>query len=259
MTKYLKHSFLLIHLSILLSVCFGQVATYKKGKTEYLVGKTYKTTGQPLVKRSSVPKTTFLKTLGLKNIPLGYQIDHIVPLSQGGEDVPENMQLLTVGQHKVKTAIERGQVAEIKNTDIFFTNFEGSTQKPIGIRSKDEWQIQKYTSVDYIDKELNSKKIIYTGPKGGNYYYSVSGKKTYIKTNNILPTNDIDLLNQSDFPNRTTPSISSNLYNQSSSGSSVPSNSKSNINSSSREVLTGPRGGQYYINSNGNKTYIKKN
>jgi colicin import membrane protein len=34
--------------------------------------------------------------------------------------------------------------------------------------------------------------------------------------------------------------------------------STSSTSSSSRTILTGPRGGQYYINSNGNKTYIKR-
>jgi hypothetical protein len=32
----------------------------------------------------------------------------------------------------------------------------------------------------------------------------------------------------------------------------------SSYNSSSRSIYTGPRGGRYYINSNGNKTYIKR-
>lgn len=42
------------------------------------------------------------------------------------------------------------------------------------------------------------------------------------------------------------PSYSSDSYSPSSSGSS------------SRTIYTGPRGGRYYINSNGNKTYIKR-
>lgn len=33
---------------------------------------------------------------------------------------------------------------------------------------------------------------------------------------------------------------------------------KTNYNSSGKTIYTGPRGGQYYINKNGNKTYIKK-
>jgi len=32
----------------------------------------------------------------------GYVVDHIIPLYKGGEDTPENMQWLTVGQHKEK-------------------------------------------------------------------------------------------------------------------------------------------------------------
>ena len=38
----------------------------------------------------------------------------------------------------------------------------------------------------------------------------------------------------------------------------TPSKSSGTSVSSSRTIQTGPRGGQYYINKNGNKTYIKK-
>lgn len=33
----------------------------------------------------------------------GYRVDHIVPLACGGRDVPENMQWLTIAQHRAKT------------------------------------------------------------------------------------------------------------------------------------------------------------
>jgi 5-methylcytosine-specific restriction endonuclease McrA len=36
----------------------------------------------------------------------GYQVDHIRPLKCGGPDRPENMQWLTVEQHKEKTGRE---------------------------------------------------------------------------------------------------------------------------------------------------------
>jgi hypothetical protein len=53
---------------------------------------------------------------------------------------------------------------------------------------------------------------VYTGPRGGHYYYNGNGNKTY-----VTPQSTID----------------NNL------------------------IQTGPRGGQYYLNSHGNKTYIK--
>ena len=37
----------------------------------------------------------------------GYQIDHRVPLSRGGADEPDNMQWLSVEQHRAKTGRER--------------------------------------------------------------------------------------------------------------------------------------------------------
>jgi len=40
-------------------------------------------------------------------VPEGYEVDHVVPLFAGGEDMPSNMQLLTKGQHKEKTKLDR--------------------------------------------------------------------------------------------------------------------------------------------------------
>jgi len=45
---------------------------------------------------------------------------------------------------------------------------------------------------------------------------------------------------------------------KSSSISTTTTPTKSTTTSSGRTIQTGPRGGQYYINSKGNKTYIKK-
>jgi colicin import membrane protein len=44
---------------------------------------------------------------------------------------------------------------------------------------------------------------------------------------------------------------------ESSKTSASPGNSI-NSNTGTREIMTGPRGGKYYINSNGKKTYIRK-
>ena len=81
--------------------------TYKNGSTTYIIGDNYKSTGLPKVKRSSSAKHEFLKSKGLKKIPKGYEIDHIIPLSKGGQDTPSNMQLIPKEVHKQKTASER--------------------------------------------------------------------------------------------------------------------------------------------------------
>lgn len=63
--------------------------------------------GYPIVERSQGARMSFLRSHGYRRLPSGYEIDHIRPLSQGGADTPENMQLLTKEQHHLKTARER--------------------------------------------------------------------------------------------------------------------------------------------------------
>ena len=48
----------------------------------------------------------FLKKEGLTKTPKGKEVDHKVPLADGGADSVRNMQLLTEKQHAAKTARE---------------------------------------------------------------------------------------------------------------------------------------------------------
>lgn len=206
--------------------------TYTIGKTEYYYNQYYSTTGKPVVKRSEANKNAFLKSQGYRETPNGYQIDHIVPLSEGGADDPSNMQLLTVNQHKAKTARER---ANRSNSTYSSTRsyYENSTSN----YNFDEL----ITTASYSRTDLNGR-LVYKGTSGGEYYVNTSGKKVYVKSTNSTST-------------------SSNLsnYTPSSSYYSSPTHSSpSSSSSTTRDIQTGPRGGQYYINSNGNKTYIKK-
>lgn len=91
---------------LLLSLtCYSQ-STYSDGCTTYFTDSCYSHGGN-MVKRSEANKKAFLKSKGLTKCPQGYEIDHIIPLSQGGTDCPDNMQLLTVAEHRKKTANER--------------------------------------------------------------------------------------------------------------------------------------------------------
>lgn len=84
-------------------------STYEMGGTKYKVGETYKSSGLPKVERSSSAKKEFLKSQGYSKTPSGYEVDHIYPLSKGGQDKPSNMQLLPKEVHKQKTASERSK------------------------------------------------------------------------------------------------------------------------------------------------------
>lgn len=91
-------------------------STYNVGGTNYISGESYKTTGKPKVERNSSARNDFLKSKGYSKVPSGYEVDHIIPLSQGGQDTPNNMQLITKEQHKQKTAKERHQVSSNNNS-----------------------------------------------------------------------------------------------------------------------------------------------
>jgi len=56
----------------------------------------------------------FLKKEGLTKTPKGKEVDHKVPLVDGGSDTVRNMQLLTVKQHATKTAREAKDRAKKK-------------------------------------------------------------------------------------------------------------------------------------------------
>lgn len=158
MTKNIYRYFLLL-------ICFflmhtGPVqsqSTYTIGSTEYYYNSYYSTTGRPMVKRSEANKRIFLAKLGYKKVPRGYEIDHIIPLSEGGSDDPSNMQLLTKEAHDRKTARERA--SRWRST---------STSRPY------------FSKPSYSTGTRKSQKIIHTGPKGGRYYYNSKGKKVYV-------------------------------------------------------------------------------
>ena len=162
----------------------AQSSTYSIGKTEYVSGEYYTTTGKPKVVRSASNKKDFLQSRGYKSTPYGYEIDHIIPLSQGGTDDPYNMQLLTVSQHRAKTARERSNTSK---------TYSYSSYKPY--KSSYSKPLQKYNSVNYstpsyltptystpsYSSSSSSSRVIQTGSRGGKYYINSNGNKTYVK------------------------------------------------------------------------------
>ncbi len=210
-------SFFLVFVLFGFSLIWAQ-STYTVGNTEYYYNQTYSTTGKPKVKRSEANKREFLRSKGYHKTPYGYEVDHIIPLSKGGTDNPSNMQLLTIEQHKAKTARERSSTSTYSSSIPRFTSYSNTTSAP-----------------SYYSTSSDSKatRTYYTGARGGKYYINSNGNKTYVKKNKTS--------------NYSVPAYKSNSYY------STPSYKSG----SSRTIYTGPRGGSYYINSNGNKTYIK--
>ena len=54
------------------------------------------------IHRDMAAKKAFMEQSGYPDGRSGYVVDHIIPLYKGGKDTPENMQWLTVEQHKEK-------------------------------------------------------------------------------------------------------------------------------------------------------------
>ncbi len=109
----LKRKLLLLLIPLLLVSFTTDAYSQKKPRkkktntTEYKYGERYKTTGYTKVKRNQSAKKEFLRSKGYKKVPSGFEVDHIIPLSKGGTDTPDNMQLISKENHKKKTANER--------------------------------------------------------------------------------------------------------------------------------------------------------
>lgn len=55
------------------------------------------------ISRSVYEKNLFLRSHGLYSVPEGYEVHHIMPLSEGGADFHKNMILVTTEQHDIIT------------------------------------------------------------------------------------------------------------------------------------------------------------
>jgi len=59
------------------------------------------------IHRSLAARNEFLAAHGYDHVPEGYEVHHVVPLSEGGTDTPDNMILLTEEEHDAVTAAHR--------------------------------------------------------------------------------------------------------------------------------------------------------
>ena len=62
--------------------------------------------GTKISKEAGNDTKRWLELHGLKKIPKGYELDHKIPLSQGGTDTLRNLHLIKTKRHKIKTAKE---------------------------------------------------------------------------------------------------------------------------------------------------------
>jgi len=65
-------------------------------------------------KRKTSTRQRFLKKKGLEKVPRGKEIDHKIPLSEGGSDSLKNLRLIKKKAHKQKTKREAHKRAKRK-------------------------------------------------------------------------------------------------------------------------------------------------
>lgn len=171
---------LILYLLFFVSSIWAQ-ETYFVDGTEYYTNQ-YFETGYPKVKRSDSAKHKFLKSLGYDSIPWGYEVDHIIPLSWGGADVPENMQLITVEQHRSKTASER-RLKPVAYNPYTFKPRVGEAYLAVGTTMPVTSDYRPSEASTSSSTTTSTSREIHTGPRGGKYYINSNGNKTYIKRN----------------------------------------------------------------------------
>lgn len=67
--------------------------------------------------RNIAMRDDFLESIGYDHVPEGYEVHHIIPLSEGGSDTPDNMVLLPEDVHQ--------QITNIHRQEYDWSNFKG--------------------------------------------------------------------------------------------------------------------------------------
>ena len=57
--------------------------------------------------RDLAARSEFLSSIGYEELPEGYEVHHIIPLSEGGSDTPDNMVLIYEEDHDKITDMHR--------------------------------------------------------------------------------------------------------------------------------------------------------
>jgi len=91
-----------LFLAILLSLSFQSCSTTSNTHHSSVYCVTCARDDNGHIQRDMAAKKAFMEQSGYPNGRAGYVVDHIIPLYKGGKDTTENMQWLTVEQHREK-------------------------------------------------------------------------------------------------------------------------------------------------------------
>lgn len=154
---------------------------------------------------------------------------------------------------------DRRQLTRSSSQDVSDLGLSDSRSRRSAWSEQEKAQAQPAKSQARRSSRGSEDQTLYTGARGGTYYLNSSGNKSYVKPEQA--TNLISKSSKSyDRPEpiySPPPPVSTYARTNNGGGSSSYSGNSGSGGGGDRVLITGPRGGTYYINSNGNKTYVK--
>eukprot|EP01083_Nonionella_stella_P071882 193380_1 len=114
----------------------------------------------------------------------------------------------------------------------------------------------RYYEQSNNQKPLSSKSLM-AGPRGGNYYMNKNGNRTYVSASAYKSSSAYSAPATS-YSRDNKPCVSSRKYDSQYYRKEPSYYEQSNNQKplSSKSLMAGPRGGSYYMNKNGNRTYV---
>ncbi|NDV43335.1 hypothetical protein [Flagellimonas sediminis] len=171
------------------------------------------------------------------------QIQNIDKLSKDKVLVEENIKFWNDSLKRIQKALDiEIEKVTISNNQILFTKRGAVLRIGSGALSEIIVELPVNTKIYLISKEEAYLKVNSEYGEGYVFQYYTNYSKSKAAQNSISPsTNSLTKEKSSNPPT-----------------SSYKSSTRTKSYSTSRRYIRGPRGGCYYINSNGNKTYVDR-
>ena len=71
-----------------------------------------------------------------------WEIEHVIPLAQGGSDEPDNMRPAHARCHKAKTADDLGNIARAKRREAKHIGAKAPSRRPLPFGKRSPWKMK---------------------------------------------------------------------------------------------------------------------